>query len=359
MKINAIDIGFGFTKATNGKDFNIFKSIMGEAMDFHIPVNILTDDIADWLHIMLDGQNYFVGDFAEQQSNARHFTLDQEKFVADFARVLALTALGRLNDEYVPINLVSGLPVGFYRNYHRRLANTLAGSHEITFQMSNGSKEIRRLNIDKVKIIPQPLGSLLNLIMNDKGAIVNGDLARQKVGVIDIGFRTTDFCIFHQLRYVERGSTTTNTGLSKCFGLVANKLQEECGSVNIELYRMYKAIQTGIIRIRGKEFNIAKLRDLTFANAARVIADDMDRLWVDDWDMDTIIVTGGGAMELAKYLQPLIVGNVIPIKHNVDLRLSNVEGYLKYGRFLWGGAAAKPAAENTRNAQKKAPASNA
>ena len=251
MKINGIDIGFGFTKATNGKDFAIFKSIMGEAMDFHIPVNILTDNISDWLHITLDGQNYFIGDFAEQQSNARHFTLDQEKFVTDFARVLALSALGRLNDEYVPINLVSGLPVGFYKNYHRRLAKTLAGSHEITFQMSNGSNEIRRLNVDKVRVIPQPLGSLLNMIMNDKGNIVNGDLAKQKVGVVDIGFRTTDFCIFDQLRYVERGSSTTDTGISKCFSIIARKLREECGGVNIELYRMYKAIQTGLIRVRG------------------------------------------------------------------------------------------------------------
>jgi plasmid segregation protein ParM len=342
MKINGIDIGFGFTKATNGKDSTIFKSIMGEAMDFHIPVNILTDDISDWLHIMLDGQNYFIGDFAEQQSSARQFTLDQEKFVSDFARVLALTALGRLNDEYVPINLVSGLPVGFYKNYHRRLAKNLAGSHEITFQMSNGTNEIRRLNIDKVRVIPQPLGSLLNLIMNDKGNIVNGDLAKQKVGVVDIGFRTTDFCIFDQLRYVERGSSTTDTGISKCFSIIARKLREECGGVNIELYRMYKAIQTGLIRVRGDEFNIAKLRDLTFANAARVIAGDIDRLWADDWDIDTIILTGGGAMELANHLQPLIVGNVIPVKHNVDLRFSNVEGYLKYGRFLWGNSGPKP-----------------
>ena len=127
-----------------------------------------------------------------------------------------------------------------------------------------------QVNIDKVRVIPRPLGSLLNLIMNDKGNIVNGDLAKQKVGVVDIGFRTTDFCIFDQLRYVERGSTTTDTGISKCFSIIARKLREECGGVNIELYRMYKAIQTGLIRIRGDEFNIAKLRDLTFANAAQI-----------------------------------------------------------------------------------------
>jgi plasmid segregation protein ParM len=179
--------------------------------------------------------------------------------------------------------------------------------------------------------------------MNDKGTIINGDLAKQKVGVVDIGFRTTDFCIFDQLRYVERGSSTTDTGISKCFSIISRKLREECGGLNIELYRMYKAIQTGLIRVRGDEFNIAKLRDLTFTNAARVIAGDIERIWADDWDIDAIILTGGGAMELAEHLQPLIVGNVIPVKHNVDLRLSNVEGYLKYGRFLWENSGSKAA----------------
>lgn len=336
MRINGIDIGFGFTKATDGEESIIFKSIMGEAIDFHIPVNLITNDIGSKLHVTLDGQGYFVGDFAEQQSNVRQFTLDQEKFTADFVRLFALTALGRLNSEYVPINVVSGLPVGFYRDYHQRLTKTLAGSHEITFQMVDASSEVRRINIGKIRIIPQPLGSLLNLIMNDRGIIVNGDLAKQKVGIVDIGFRTTDFCIFDQLRYVERGSTTTDTGMSKCFSIISKKLREECGGLNIELYRMYKAIRMGLIKIRGKEINISKFRDLAFTDASRTIASDMDRLWADDWDMDAIIITGGGAVELTKYLQRLITGNVIPIEHNADLRLNNVEGYLKYGRFLWG-----------------------
>ena len=207
----------------------------------------------------------------------------------------------------------------------------------MTFQMADGSSDVRRLNIDKIRIMPQPLGSLLNLLMNDRGMIVKGDLAKQKVGIVDIGFRTTDFCIFDHLRYVERGSSTTDTSISKCFSIISKKLRQECG-VDVELYRMYKAFETGVIKIRGKEFTISKLRDRVFANAARTIAGDMDRLWADDWDMDAIVITGGGAMELTKYLHPLITGNVIPIENNIDLRFNNVKGYLKYGRFLWGSS---------------------
>jgi plasmid segregation protein ParM len=337
MKAHGIDIGFGFTKATNGKDLVIFKSVLGETVDIQFVLNPNTNDALRSLHVILDGQGYFVGDFAEQQSNARQFTLDQESLISQFARALALTAIGQLNSNYDVINVVSGLPVGFFRQYHQKLAKTLAGSHEISFKTANDSNEVRKFSIQRIKIIPQPLGSLLNLIMNDMGAIVNERLTKQKVGIVDIGFRTTDFCLFDRLRYVERGSSTTDTGMARCFGVISKKLREETG-VDVELYRMYEGVEKGSIRIRGKEVSISKARDRLFENAARTIAGDMSRLWADDWDMDAIIVTGGGATVLTKYLQPLVTGNIIPIDPAADQRLNNVKGYLKYARHLWGAA---------------------
>ncbi len=73
-----------------------------------------------------------------------------------------------------------------------------------------------------------------------------------------------------------------------------------------------------------------------FAHAASIIASDVNRLWVDDWDIDNIIISGGGAMELAKFLKPLISGNIMPVETNIDARLNNVQGYFKYARYLWG-----------------------
>ena len=337
MKAHGIDIGFGFTKATNGKDLVVFKSVLGETVDIQFVLNPNTNEALRSLHIILDGQGYFVGDFAEQQSNARQFTLDQESLITQFAKALALTAIGQLNSAYDIVNVVSGLPVGYFRQYHQSLGKTLAGSHEITFKTTGGSTEVRKFSIQKIKIIPQPFGSLLNLIMNDTGAIVNERLKKQKVGIVDIGFRTTDFCLFDGLRYVERGSSTTDTGMARCFGAISKKLREETG-VDVELYRMYEAVHKGFIKIKGREVSISKARDRLFENAARTIAGDMNRLWADDWDMDAIIVTGGGAAELGKYLQPLVNGHILPSDPATDQRLNNVKGYLKYARYLWGAA---------------------
>ena len=338
MDVVGLDIGFGFTKATNGRECIVFKSLLGEASEIQFRMNIGRGEPIRSMHVTLDGQSYFVGEYAEQQSSVRQFTLDQEHLTEDMSRVLALAALGHLVDSYAPINLVTGLPVGYYREYHPRIKKVLAGPHEITFEQSDGAGQSRKLNIGQVRVIPQPLGSVFNLLMNDTGRLGNRDLAREKIGVVDIGFRTTDFCIFDRLQYVERGSATTDTGISRCFGLIAKKLREESG-VNLELYRLYKAVETGFIKVRGKEYNLARIRDAVYASTAQIIAGDAERLWADDWDMDTILITGGGAAELAERLKPMICGQVLAMDPNVDSRLNNVIGYQKYARYLWDRSA--------------------
>jgi plasmid segregation protein ParM len=335
MEVAGIDIGFGFTKATDGKEFVLFKSLLGEATDIQFSMPIVKSEAGPCLNVVLDGRSYFVGDFAEQHSTSRQFTLDQDKLLSDFCKVLALTAMGYLYNDAAPVNIITGLPVGYYRDYHQRFAKMLKGNHEISYQKHDGTSESICVNINNLRIIPQPLGSIFNLFMDENGKITNRELAKQKIGVIDIGFRTTDFCIFDGLQYIERGSSTTDTGISKTFSVIAKKLREE-SKVNVELYRLYNAIETGFIKIRGKEFNISKIRDAVFAHAASIIASDLDRLWADDWDIDVIVISGGGAMELAKFLQPLIAGNILPVETNIDVRLNNVQGYYKYARYLWG-----------------------
>ena len=334
MEVLGIDVGFGFTKATNGKDFIIFKSLFGEATDMQFRLNIGSVSFTDNLHVTIDNQSYFVGDFAEQQSSVRQFTLYQERLLTEFGKILALTAAGSINEKYVPINVVSGLPIGYLKQYHQQFSKILTGHHEVIYHQADGSKITRKIHINKVRMMPQPLGSIFNLLMDDNGKIANKELAKQKVGVVDIGFRTTDFSIFDRLRYIERGSTTTDTGISKSFGIISKKLREESG-VSIEVFRLYKAVGAGVIKIRGKEYNFTNLRDQVFSNSAGIIANDIERLWADDWDIDTIVLTGGGSMELARYLKPLITGNVIPLDNKIDARLNNVQGYFKYGKYEW------------------------
>ena len=341
MRVLGIDIGFGFTKATNGIDTVIFKSIFGDATDMQFWMDFSDQGSSDFFHVTIDGKSYFIGDLAEQQSTVTNFTLDQERLITEFVKILALTVAGVFTEKgsevNVPINIVSGLPIGYFKNNYKRFNEILTGHHKVIYHKHDGGREVREIYINKVRMLPQPLGSILNVLMDSRGKIVNMDLAKQKIGVVDIGFRTTDFTIMDRLRYIDRGSRTMDTGISKAFTIIANKLREKCG-VSVQLYRLYRAAEYGMIKMKGQGFNFAKIRDQVYAQLANNIANDIDRLWADDWDIDTILLSGGGSLELARYLQPLIAGNVRSLTNGVDARLNNVLGYIKYGKNIWGEA---------------------
>ena len=117
--------------------------------------------------------------------------------------------------------------------------------------------------------------------------------------------------------------------------MISAKLLEKTG-VDVELYRMYDAVARGSIKVRGKTIDLRRLTEEAFTKLASAIATEVDRLWADDWDIDLIVVTGGGGAVLAPYLQPLLSGDVLALDPTADSRLNNVRGYWKYGRNVWG-----------------------
>ncbi|MBE0504910.1 MAG: ParM/StbA family protein [Desulfuromonadales bacterium] len=334
MDILAIDIGFGFTKATDGNRSIVFKSVLGEATDMQFQGSLLDAPADEHMQLDVDGRSLFIGDLAERQSNVRFFTLDQEQFVTRFVKYLALAAAARLVNGFIPVNLVTGLPIGYYKQYKDELATLLTGEHKVFLTDGNGKREEKSIKINKVKVIPQPFGSLFNLMLNDLGEVGDKRLVKEKIGIVDVGFRTSDYTVSDKMRYSERGSRTTDSGIARAFNIIATKLREKSG-VNVELYRLHEAVDRGSIRIRGKEYELKSLTEQVFGQLASSVANEIDRLWADDWDMDTIVLTGGGGVVLAKYLQPLINGQVVVVDSASDARLCNVRGYWKFGKHLW------------------------
>ncbi len=335
MEILAIDIGFGFTKASTGTKSLVFKSILGDANDIQFKGGILADGTPDdHIQIEVDGQSYFIGELAERQSEARSFTLDQAQFFNTYLKPLALAATARMTGSFMPIGLVTGLPIGFYREYKDVITRMLLGDHKVFLTAVTGKREEKTIKINEVKVIPQPFGSLFNLMLNDLGELGDKRFVHEKIGIIDVGFKTADFTVSDRMRYSERGSRTTETGIAKAFGMIAGKLREK-SNVNVELYRLYDAVEKGSIKIRGTEYDLKASTDIVFGQLATSIASEVERLWSDDWDIDTIVLTGGGGAALAKYLQPLIKGQVVTVDPAKDARLCNVKGYWKYGKHLW------------------------
>jgi plasmid segregation protein ParM len=113
--------------------------------------------------------------------------------------------------------------------------------------------------------------------------------------------------------------------------------------VNVEIYRLYDAVREGSIKIRGAEYDLTKVKDEVFARLATAVTGDMERVWADDWDLDMVLLAGGGGEALFEYLKPLMRGELALLKTQEDPRMGNVCGYVKYGRYFYDGTAAKEA----------------
>ncbi len=336
MRILAADIGFGYTKATDGRQFQVFKSIVGEANLAQFEESPLPGAPQPPRHFEIGGEAVFVGELAETQSRGRSFTLDPAQFLGTYAKTLGIAALAPYAEHGDPIRLVTGLPISFFRKYKDALAAALQARHNVVIIGANGAREEKTLYIEKVRVIPQPFGSLFGLMLDGQGKAVQPRFVNEKIGVIDVGFRTCDFTIADKTRYSERGSLSTDSGISSAYAAIANLLHEKSG-VQIELYRLYEAIARGFIKIHGRRFEIAGIVQQAMQQLATRIAGEANRLWADDWDIDAIVLTGGGGATLAPHLAPLVQGEVLPMPPDADARLNNVAGYWKYGVHIWGG----------------------
>ena len=335
MQVLGVDIGFGFTKATDGRQYQIFKSVVGESTEIQFNEPLLQANAPYARHIEVGGEGYFLGELAEAQSRGRGFTLDQSQFLQKYAQTLALGATAPLISGNDPVRIVTGLPISFYRKYKDTLTQLLQQRHSFNLIKPNGEREEKVISVERVRVIPQPFGSMFNLMLNDIGKPASQRFVTEKIGIIDVGFRTADYTVSDKTRYSERGSQSSDAGISLAFSAIANALMEKSG-VSVELYRLYDAVGEGSIKIKGKRYDITKLVQQAFSGLASRIATEVNRLWADDWDIDAVVLTGGGGAVLAPYLQSLIEGELIPVPADQDARLNNVTGYYKYGMHVWG-----------------------
>lgn len=334
VKILGADIGFGYTKVTDGRNFQVFKSVVGEANEAQFAEVLLPGQANHPRHFELDGRAYFVGELAETQSRTRGYTLDQNQFLTQYKKLLALAAIAPFCPSGEPVRLVTGLPITFFRKHKDALTALLQNRHNLVVIKPTGEREEKNLYIEKVRVIPQPFGSMFNLMLNDVGKASSARFVSEKIGIIDIGFRTADYTISDKTKYSERGSQSTDAGISTAYSAIASLLQEKSG-VSIELFRLYEGISKGVMKIKGKRYDLTEVTKHALQQLATRIATEVNRLWADDWDMDGIVLTGGGGALLAPYLTPLLEGEVLPVPADQDARLNNVQGYWKYGVHVW------------------------
>jgi plasmid segregation protein ParM len=334
LKNIAVDAGFGRTKALSAERAISFPSLVAHYREVRFTTGMEGNgDPTSKMVIESNGRRYFVGSAAGRQGIVQN-TIDRDRAISEEAKLLTLGALSLLMEESPEhINLVAGLPVSHYASLKERYISELKQTHYFDLlDLSGKTLNKHIVNVHEVKVIPQPLGTLFNMLLNEQGGLSRAELAGENVGIVDIGFHTVDLARADSLEFIDRKSASYPLGLFNAF----SELSEEIGrSLDIEAppETLENVVSSGQIKVGGKSVSIEKQKQQAFTHAAEQILSKVKTLWPDRWQLDRIIVTGGGGHLLYDYLK-LNLDQQAELAHKPVF--ANAEGYLKLAARSWG-----------------------
>jgi plasmid segregation protein ParM len=331
MGINAVDLGFLYTKAIiNGRKV-IIKSIVGDSVsqrfgEFDLGLN----DRQDNIKVTLGDEKFFVSDLAINQSNAIIHSLDEDRFNSRATAVItnAILGVGQAvgNDEFI----VSGLPVSHFATYKDDITKLFLGNNSKTHNYdieSNGKSHKGFVKFTNGKFIPQPFGVLLDNILDEKGQIKDRVMAGKTIAVIDIGFGTTDIYVTNALSPVERLTFSIETAMNNAYKLISTKIQEQF-NVNLQFHAIENIARTKEFKSKGLIYPVEKLVNWAFKNIAEQIVVEVTNKWGNSiYEIDEIILAGGGGIPLSEW----ILDKFSNITLTKDSQWAVANGYHKWG----------------------------
>jgi len=331
-KLIGLDVGFGFIKVTNGVAGFSFPSIVGRGqMNFGFNSRIEEKKAVDDLKLIIDEKMYFVGKEALKHSNFVYRNTALNRSYGNDLRILFFAALSLFCTERKNnFKVVTGLPPS-RMHIADRLIDTVMNSNMVKIIDNNKVKEIE-INVKEMEVVPQPLGTYWTNILDSWGNIKNVERKDKNIGIVDVGFATTDLATIDSSEFVNEKSRTISIGLSDAYKEISQIL-----SIKYELpekanHTLDEAIINKKIMISGEIIDISNEIDEVFEKLASNICAEINSTWMVN-NYDELILTGGGGQAL----NTLITSEFRNMKLTINPLTSNSLGYFSWANNLWKG----------------------
>ena len=316
-----IDVGYGHTKALSSAGAcAVFPSAVGVAdpQVFRLQVNGRATPRTHEPRVCLDGVSYLVGESARR--HARTVVQPRDRAWLDSLpyRILWHAALERVVQPEATVSIVTGLPVSFYHDRER-----------LQLVMRQVLAE-RHISARAVNIVPQPFGSFFDAVLDPQGAIVDESRILAHVGLIDVGYFTTDLVEVQELEYVQKGSGSIEVGVATMIDTLRALLTEQYGRV-LSPHDAEQVLRTQRLRLTGREHDLHDLCALAVRDVALAIVTYARQLWGAGEQLDQLLLTGGGG----PLIEPLARETFSALAVAPTPHLANARGYVRYA--LYGG----------------------
>ncbi|PZE20193.1 hypothetical protein [Paenibacillus xerothermodurans] len=206
------------------------------------------------------------------------------------------------------------------------LCKVFKGRHIV--QMNDKHKFI---NVKECKILPQPLGSILDLYIDDEGYVNRKEIGSSYIGIIDIGSGTTDCDGIDCLKAIPDDRHTIPVGVHEIYQRLADYINSENPDAfatpkNVELQfdnEFYKPSRRLSIPIQEAKERIVR-------ETAEYLINEIQIRWRNRNKFDMVILTGGGV----KLMEPWFKGFINDIIVVEDHQIANARGFFKFGLLL-------------------------
>jgi plasmid segregation protein ParM len=283
MQAIGIDIGYGNVKVNTGERSFSFPSIVGnyqESVSIGFDRNVLEC-------VEIDGEKFLIGESAKRHSS-RHFTSRSRDWIETIHyKALLKHALVKCGVSGAAV-ITTGLPVDFMGDKERLAAIVKDVASKVEVNAS-------------VHVLPQPVGAFFSLLFDEKGSVLEAQLASSRVGILDIGYFTTDLLTIASLTVVEKQLASFENGVSTALEAIRQDLADTF-KLQLDIRRTEEAVRRGKVTVFGEERDITAMCGKWLRELEGEIQAHAQTIWGNAADLDRVILSGGGAAMLSPYL---------------------------------------------------------
>jgi hypothetical protein len=330
MSVAGIDIGFNEVKAkANNNRSTRFPAEVGTPQ--HATFS-LDEAKHDSLVLTLADESVWQVGHTALQSDYSAGRRDPQWVFSPSYRILLAASLSELYHTTTTTKVVTGLPLEHYTELSEPIRKVFLGEH----RFKREGRRWQTVTIEDVFVITQPYGTLLDLALSDTGSILNNAFATQTVGVADIGGATFNLLAAQALEEIGHWTIGDDLGLLKALETIGRDIRRDHPGLKPKPREVAQWVANGTFSYKGEDVDITPYTDKHLTPVAQVVLNRMTEAWPEPGRYAALALTGGGSLALEHMLLEYMNEVYAHITMPDDPVFSNVSGYLKLARRLWG-----------------------
>lgn len=342
--IIAVDAGNGMTNAARLKGRGIQTLSFPSVRAYSSGKSLGLDYELDVQRVTWGGNKYLVGDdiFLSRRSIERHQSGD--RYGNEFHRFLVAVACAQLGVKKGEVDIALFMPPGIF---NREIVEKefRKGGANVALQFS-GDKSPRKWKWGRITVIPEGVGAILSICMDNRGNMINEELLRGNVTVMDLGMYTVDVI------EAENGNLNPESLPNATWerqGIKAHILDPAAAEIrsygkdwtNVTTEHIDRAIRKNIhndaitIQSGSLIMDVTALLSKYAERYAEWIANNiLDSELNALRDTRSLILTGGGAIMVMPHLMRWYEDKLVDVAdYNVDPVFANAIGGLRWLNF--------------------------